>query len=148
MKIVLGADHRGYTQKEYIKTIEFSIPITWIDVGACDAERSDYPVFAMHACEQIVGGNADCGVLLCGSGNGMAITANRYAGIYAGLVWNEEVARLAREHDQVNVLVIPSDYVDNTLVVRMINAWLTAHFFGDRYKERITMIDLLGGVIR
>jgi ribose 5-phosphate isomerase B len=144
MPIAIGTDHRGFAHKEYIKqhyTVFDGVSITWIDVGAYNTDRSDYPIYASKVAELISAGQAERGVLLCGSGIGMVIAANRYHGIYAGLAWNETVARFAAEHDKVNVLSIPADYVSPDLAIAMIDAWLKAPFFGDRYQQRIDLID-------
>ena len=113
MNIVIGADHRGYEHKEYIKKqlSNEKKAIEWLDVGAFDMERSDYPVFAKAVAKAMLDGKAQLGILICGSGVGMAVVANRYPKIYAALVWNEAVARVSREHDNINVLVVPSDFV-------------------------------------
>jgi len=139
MIYAIGADHRGFAHKEYIK--EMIAHIEWLDAGAYNDERSDYPVFAHNVCKAILSGKADGGVLLCGSGVGMSIAANRYKKIYAGLAWNVSVAVQNKEDDAVNVLVIPSDYVSPELAVEMICAWHDATFLGGRYQERIEMID-------
>jgi len=143
MHIVIGADHRGFDHKEYIKhhTMNIDIAVTWIDVGAYDLSRSDYPLFAQKACAQIIQGNAAGGVLICGSGVGMAVAANRFRGIYAALAWNRVVARQSKEHDNANIVVIPSDYVSKEEATQMVTAWLSATFAGGRYQERIAMID-------
>lgn len=139
MIYAIGADHRGFAHKEYIK--KAITEMQWQDVGAYDNQRSDYPFFAQQACELLLHTKVHGGVLLCGSGIGMAIAANRYKKIYAGLVWNVEVAKQAKEDDNVNILVIPSDYVSAEKAVAMIYAWHDTIFKGDRYQERITMID-------
>lgn len=141
MIYAIGADHRGFAHKNYIKKMVSSIE--WYDVGAYNEERSDYPLFAQKVCEQILHNAAQGGVLLCGSGIGMAIAANRYKKIYAGLVWDVDIAKQAKEHDAVNVLVIPTDYVSAEKSVAMIYAWHDALFKGGRYQERIAMIDSL-----
>ncbi len=145
MKIAIGADHRGFSDKEYIKqhVVIKEDPIEWLDVGTFDGDQADYPVFAQKVCRALLDGQADRGILLCGTGIGMAIVANRFPKIYAGLAWNEEVARLSREDDNANVLVLPSDFVSEELAVTMVNAWLTAKFNGGRHQERIAMIDQL-----
>ncbi len=145
MNIAIGADHRGFATKAYLKqyAVGTDDPIAWIDVGAFDDEHSDYPVYAEAACRSILQSEAQKGVLICGSGIGMAIVANRFPFIYSGVVWNEEVARLSREHDNVNVLVIPSDYVSPEQAAVMVNAWLSVEFKGGRYQERIDMINNL-----
>ena len=144
MIYAIGADHRGFAHKEYIKKAITSLQ--WQDVGAYDDERSDYPLFAKKVCEHIASGTAHGGVLLCGSGIGMAIAANRYKKIYAGLAWTVEVAQQCKEDDAVNVLVIPCDYVSTEKAVAMIYAWHEAVFKGGRYQERIDMIEKLGGI--
>ncbi len=143
MNIAIGADHRGFTCKTSIKqyVVGADDPIAWIDVGAFDEERSDYPVFAEAVSRSMLQGEAQKGVLLCGSGIGMAIVANRFPGIYSGVAWNEDVGRLSKEHDNVNLLVIPTDFVSHELAAAIINAWLTAEFKGGRYQERLDMIN-------
>lgn len=143
MNVVIGADHNGFTGKAYLKQYVVGIddPIAWIDVGAFDDERSDYPIFAELAVKALLQGEAERGVLLCGSGIGMAIVANRFPGIYAGVAWNDDVARLSHEDDKTNMLVIPSDFVSHELSASMVNAWLSAVFKGDRHQKRIDMID-------
>jgi len=148
MKIVIGTDHRGFKQKEYIKK-ELSIPgqtISWLDVGCFSSVYCDYPLPAKLVAQSIQSGKAEHGILLCGSGVGISIAANRFAGIYAALAWNEEVARLSRQHDKANVLVLPADFVSNDVSVVMIKAWLEATFLGDKYQKRIDIIDSFGGV--
>jgi ribose 5-phosphate isomerase B len=118
--------------------------INWVDLGAYNAESSDYPVFAQAVCEQILDGRAQAGVLLCGTGVGMAIAANRYKKIYAALAWNTEVARLSKEHDFANILVLPADFLSGNDAVACVRAWLHAQSLQDRHKIRIEMIDRLG----
>ena len=139
MKIAIGADHHGFAGKEYIK--QQLNDIEWVDVGTFNEERTDYPIFAQKACKALLEGEVDCAVLLCGTGIGMAIAANRFPKIYAGLAWNSEIARLSKEDDNVNVLVLPSDFVSPEQMVAMIRAWLSATFNQGRYQERIAMID-------
>lgn len=139
MKIVIGTDHKGFLAKEFLK--QQLSDIEWLDVGTFDEERTDYPIFAKKVAQAILDGQAQQGVLLCGTGVGMAIAANRFSGIYAGLVWNEEIARLAKEDDNVNVLVLPADFLSNEQMDAMVRAWLSAQFNEGRYAERIAMID-------
>ena len=144
MKITIGADHRGFEHKDYIKKELHEYE--WADVGAFNDERSDYPEFAQLVAPLVANGQADFGVLICGSGVGMAIAANRFAKVYAALAWDVPSACLSREHDKSNVLVIPSDFVTKEQSVHMIKAWLQAEFRGGRYQKRIDMIDELGGL--
>ena len=139
MKIAIGADHNGFRGKEYIK--EQLANVEWLDVGTFDKERTDYPIFAKKVSEALLSGQAQQGVLLCGTGVGMAIAANRFPGIYAGLAWNEEIARLSKEDDNVNALVLPADFVSLDQMVAMVKAWRVAQFNEGRYAKRIAMID-------
>lgn len=145
MKIVIGADHRGFSFKEYIKEhlALKNETIGWLDVGTFNVDHADYPIYAEKLCREILDGNAQYGILLCGTGVGMAIVANRFSKIYAGLVWNAEVARLSKEDDNINVLVLPSDFVSQDQVLPIIDAWLSAKFNGGHYQARIDMIDQL-----
>ncbi len=143
MKIAIGADHRGYAHKQFLlqHAMIADMPIEWIDVGAHDQERSDYPEFAKLVAEKVSAGEVDRGILICGSGIGMAVAANRFSGVYAAIVWNEQVAKISREDDYSNVLVVPSDFVNKEQSLAMVDAWLHATFRGGRYKQRIDMID-------
>jgi ribose 5-phosphate isomerase B len=145
MKLAIGADHRGFAIKEYIKQhmTEATDDIIWLDVGAFDKERSDYPVFAKSVAQAILDGQAEGGILLCGSGAGVAMGANRFNGIYAALVWTDELAREAKEHDHANVLALPADYISGEQAVSMIRAWLQAKKLSGRYQERVEMLDTL-----
>lgn len=141
MKIAIGADHRGFLKKQLLMTAFNNREYQLIDMGTYASERTDYPIFARKVMHEIINGDAQLGILLCGSGIGMAIVANRYQTTYAGVVWNETVAKAAKEDDNVNVLVLPCDYIDDNQVLPIVNAWLQASFKKDRYAERLAMID-------
>ena len=143
MKIAIGADHRGYELKEALKkhTKFNNYDVEWIDCGACDAKRSDYPVFVCAVCTQLQQGSAQRGILICSTGVGMSIAANRFKNIYAALVWNENIARAARQEDNANVLVFAADCTTLDQAISMITVWLEAEFKGGRYQERLDMID-------
>lgn len=143
MKITLGTDHRGFVLKELLKkhTNIASLEIEWVDCGAYDAIRSDYPIFVDKVCAAMNSKSVDYGILLCGSGIGMSIAANRHPGIYAALVWNQEVARVSKEDDNANVLVLPADFISEVEMLAIVTAWLGATFKGGRYQERLAMID-------
>lgn len=146
VKIAIGADHRGFDKKEIIeKAITLPVDgVSWVDFGAFNTELSDYPVFAKAVCEAILQGKVERGVLLCGTGVGIAMAANRYKKIYAALAWNQEVARLSREHDFANVLVLPADFMSGEEAVACVRVWLQAEPLADRHKKRIEMLDQLG----
>ena len=146
MKVAIGADHRGFDLKESIKKNFTTMEISWIDVGSNSTERSDYPDFAKLVAKEIQHGQADVGILLCGTGIGMSIVANRFKGIYAGLAWNKTVAKLNKEHDNVNLLVLPADFISEQQAIEMISVWFKAQFLGGRYQDRIEKIDALNGI--
>lgn len=139
MKISIGADHRGYELKRAI--IEHFRQYQFLDVGTFSLERTDYPLFAKKVCADILAGNASLGILICGSGIGMSIAANRYKKIYAALCWAPEVAHYAKKHDGANVLVLPADFVDTELALNIISSWLETGFEGGRYERRLCMLD-------
>jgi ribose 5-phosphate isomerase B len=139
MKIAIGADHRGFLHKEFIK--EHMRSIEWVDVGTHTTERTDYPIFADKVVQLMLDGVVGSGVLLCASGGGMAIAANRYKHMYAVVAWNDEIAKQCKLEDNANILVIPSDFVSCEHAVNMIDLWLAQEFKGGRYAERIAMID-------
>jgi ribose 5-phosphate isomerase B len=139
MKITIGSDHRGYEFKKKIK--EYFSEIEWIDVGTDSVDQTDYPIYAKKVCRHIVEKKSDVAILLCGSGIGMSIAANRYKGVYAALCWNAKVAMAAKEDDNANILVIPADFVEQEQVYNMIEKWLQAQFKDGRHKRRLAMID-------
>lgn len=143
MKIVIAADHRGYAQKQYIQhaCVYEKDPIEWYDVGTHDLQRTDYPIFAKKAAALVQNNDVDAGILLCGSGVGMSIVANRYTSVYAGLVWCPTVARMAKEHDNINMLVLPSDFISDQQAIEIIMIWLATQPLSGRYQDRIAMID-------
>jgi ribose 5-phosphate isomerase B len=141
MKIAIGNDHRGFELKNYLIQSLHDANIVWSDAGCQSARRCDFPLFAQSVAKLVQDKKVDAGVLLCGSGVGMSIAANRFKGVYAALVWNAEVARRSKEHDNANILVIPTDYVSQSEVLTIIRAWNNATFIGGKYQERLDMID-------
>jgi ribose 5-phosphate isomerase B len=139
MKISIGADHRGFPLKGEI--VKFFSQVEWLDVGTNSAERTDYPIYAKRVCKEVLDGNVQAGILVCGSGVGVSIAANRFKGIYAALCWNRAVAQMAKEDDKANVLVIPADFVSTPEAFAIVSAWLKATFKGGRYQDRLTMVD-------
>lgn len=141
MKIAIGTDHRGFKHKNKIITSISNDVIEWVDLGCSSDKRCDFPEFAQKAAKLVQAKKVDAGILLCGSGIGMSIAANRFKYVYAALVWNVDVARSSKEHDNANILVLPADYISEQEAIAMINAWKDASFLGDRYQERLLMID-------
>lgn len=141
MQLVIGADHRGFLLKnELQKEIN---DIAWIDIGSYDDRLTDYPLVAHKAAKMVVKKQVLAGVLLCGSGIGMSIVANRYPGIRAALVWSSAVAKQSKEHDNANVLVFPADYIAVTDAIDSFYAWHSAVFLGGKYEKRVKEIDQL-----
>jgi len=148
LKIAIGTDHRGYDHKNVIQnavTIELQ-PIEWLDVGCFSIERTDYPHYAFEVVELLKNKKADIGILLCGTGIGMAIAANRFAGMRAGVVWNDITAQRAKEEDDVNILTLPADFLTPEQAVQLVMIWLNGQFKGDRYQKRIEMINKWSGL--
>jgi len=139
MKISIGADHRGFVHKEFIKQ-NISL-VEWIDVGTYNQERTDYPVFVDKVINLIIMHKADVGILICGSGGGMAIAANRYKNIYAVVAWDIQSAQRCKQDDNANILVLPADFISLEESVEIIHEWLGRKFKGGRYAERLAMID-------
>lgn len=143
MKIAIGADHHGIAIKsQIIDAIDF--PIGIVDCG-CAQSVCDYPLQAAAVVKLLRSRVCDYGILLCGTGVGMSIVANRFKGIYAALAWTPEIARLSRQHDNANILVIPADYVSGAQAVSMVKTWIAASFEAGRHSRRIDQIDSLGG---
>lgn len=148
LKIAIGSDHRGYLHKAVIQQgVTFETKrIEWIDVGCFSAERTDYPPFAYDVVQAMKSKRADAGILLCGSGVGMAVAANRFEKIYAALVWDMQMATRAKEEDNANILSLPADYITPEQAIEIVIVWLNAEFLGGRYQKRIAMIDNWGGL--
>ena len=137
--LAIGADHRGFTYKTIIK--ERLDMFEWIDVGAYDAAPSDYPLFGHAVAQMVASGKVDGGILLCASGIGMSVVANRYPHVYAALVWSVEVARQSKEHDNANIVVLPSAYISVEDACLFIKHWQEASFLQGKYQRRIALID-------
>jgi ribose 5-phosphate isomerase B len=144
-RIAIGADHRGFTLKSKLTTYTGCglYSIVWQDVGTFTAERTDYPLYAHKVVDLMQTDKADYGIVLCGTGIGAAIAVNRYKGIYAGVVWNEKIATLAKEDDNITVLVLPADFVAEQEAITIVNRWLSSTFKEGRYRQRLNMIDEL-----
>lgn len=139
MRFVIGADHRGFELKNELQRV--LVEISWIDIGAYNTQSIDYPLIAHKAAKMIQKKDFFNGVLICSSGIGMAIVANRYKFIRAALIWNSDVAKQAKEHDNANILVFPADYISVECAIESFYAWHKAAFLGGKYKKRIKEID-------
>ena len=139
MKISIGSDHRGFLFKSEI--IKHFVRLDWLDVGTNSTERTDYPIYAKKVCQNILDKKADLGILICGSGVGMSIAANRFVHIYAALCWNKEVAQKAREDDCGNILVLPADFISLEQALEIVQTWLNSEFKDGIYADRLKIID-------
>jgi ribose 5-phosphate isomerase B len=142
MKIAIGGDHAGFQYKEKLKIMLNENGYEVTDFGPDSEASCDYPDFAHPVAESIVSGQNELGILICGSGNGVCLTANKHAGIRAALCWNEELAALARQHNDANILCIPSRFVDLELAEKMTKVFLSTSFEGGRHQRRVDKIDL------
>lgn len=146
MKIFLGADHGGYELKNIIREHLSHKGYEVVDEGALTHDPDDDDVeFAFKVAVQMIGENDPCfGVLVCRSGQEMAMAANRMRGIRAALAWSEEIARASREHNDANVLTLPADYIDQETAIKIVDAFLDEKFAEkERYQRRIKMLDEL-----
>jgi ribose 5-phosphate isomerase B len=141
MKIAIGCDHAGFVYKDGLVALLQGQGHMVLDYGTHSAESVDYPDFAHAVAAAVEEGQADRGILLCGSGNGVAIAANRHAGIRCALCWNEEIASLARQHNNANVIALPSRFVTEILAQAMVRVFLTTAFEGGRHERRVAKIE-------
>ena len=139
-RIALGADHAGYHAKETIKKFLEQAGYQVDDVGTWSEESVDYPIFARAVAERVASGQNQLGILACGTGMGMAITANKVPGIRAAVAHNAMTARLAREHNNANVLTLGGRVVDDDAAVEIVQDFLAAQFAGGRHQRRIDEI--------
>lgn len=136
--LAIGCDHGGYELKEFIKA-KF-INIEFKDYGAFSTEPIDYPDVAIQVAEDVASGKCEKGILICRSGVGMDIMANKINGIRAALCFNAKMAEMAKRHEDVNIITIGADYVSKDETIMIINAWLTNEFEGGRHQRRIDKI--------
>ena len=137
MKIAIGADHAGFEGKEKIKKTLDELGVEYEDVGTFSDDSVDYPDFSRKVGEKVSNGEAEKGILVCGSGIGVAIAANKISGIRAAQAWNEETARLSRRHNDANVLTIGARVIPETEIPKIVAAWLETDFEGGRHAGRI-----------
>ena len=140
MKIAIGSDHGGYKLKEEIKKYLEEKQIEFEDYGTNSEERADYPEIAKEVCISIKRKECDRGIIICRTGYGMAIVANKFKGIRCAPCYKEETAKLAKEHNNMNVLALPADYVTTNEAICIIRTWIATEFLGGRHENRIKMI--------
>ena len=139
--IVIGCDHGGYKLKEEVKKYLEEKQIQYEDVGTYSEERADYPLMAKEVCKKISEKKAEKGILICRSGYGMAIVANKFKGVRSAPIYNEESAKFSRMHNDTNVLALGADYLSTHEAICILRIWLATAFEGGRHSDRLQMIE-------
>lgn len=140
LKIALACDHAGFDVKPSIIALLESRHVEIADFGTFSTESTDYPDHVHPAAKALTDGACDLGILVCGSGNGVAITANKYPQVRAALCWNTDLARLARQHNDANAIALPARFISEDLLLEIITAFLDAEFEGGRHARRVGKI--------
>ena len=142
MKIVLASDHAGFAYKneiiEFLKNKGYEVN----DVGTYSTESCDYPIYAHEAAKQVANKEADFGILVCSSGEGIAIAANKVKGVRAGIAYNDDVARLMRQHNNANMIAFGASFMDLKDVLKRVEIFLNTDFEGGRHERRVNEIEL------
>lgn len=141
MKLAIGCDHRGLDLKTKLAKRLSELGIEFDDLGCFNQDAVDYPDVAGNVARGIVEGKYERGLLVCGTGNGMAMTANRFPGVRAALCHNEEEARLVRAHNDSNVICFGANMVEPASAIRLLEVWLRTEFEGGRHQRRVEKID-------
>ena len=141
MKVYIGSDHAGVDLKSQIKT-RLEDRFEFDDAGTFTSESVDYPDFAHKVAQNVLNDSGSIGILICGTGNGMAITANKHAGIRAALCWSPDIAALAKQHNNANIIVLPARFISTEMALDTLQAFLTAQFEGGRHQRRIDKINI------
>ncbi len=144
MELYLATDHAGFELKEALKASAEELGLRFVDLGTHSLDSVHYPKIAKQFSETVISSGKDlsnpCGVLICGSGIGVSIAANRFPKIRAALVWTPEVAKLAREHNNANVLCLPARFMSIEEAKASIKIWLDSKFVGGRHADRVEML--------
>ena len=140
MKIAIGSDHGGFPKKKEIESLLTQLGCKIVDVGCHSEDSCDYPDYARKVAKAVAGRQVDKGILLCGTGIGMAIAANKVPGVRAAVCWSVKTAELAAEHNQANVLCLSGRFLSTDLLKKMVKAWLETEFGGGRHERRVRKI--------
>ncbi|MBL0940632.1 MAG: ribose 5-phosphate isomerase B [Gemmatimonadaceae bacterium] len=140
-RIPIASDHAGFELKERLRTVLADLGYQVDDIGTHSTASTDYPDYAHPLSQQVSDGDASRGVLLCGTGLGMSYVANRYPNVRAAVVWNPEIAALARKHNDSNVLVLPARFVSDEDAIAILRTWLETPFEGGRHETRVAKIE-------
>ncbi|OPZ92715.1 MAG: Ribose-5-phosphate isomerase B [Firmicutes bacterium ADurb.Bin419] len=143
MKIAIGNDHAGYNLKgEIVKFLEKN-NYEVVDFGTCDSQSVDYPDYGLSVAEAVKNGECEKGIIICGTGIGISISANKVPGIRAALCTNSFMARMSREHNNANILALGERIVGLDLALDIVDTWLKADFLGDRHQKRVCKIEAI-----
>jgi ribose 5-phosphate isomerase B len=142
-KIAIGSDHAGFESKEKAKSELLALGVEVVDKGTHSLDSVDYPDFGAAVARAVASGEVERGVLICGSGIGVSIAANKIPGARAALCWNEETTRLAREHNDANVLCFGARFINPELAGRMVRLFLETEFAGERHTQRVEKLSAL-----
>jgi len=140
MDIVISCDHAGFELKEKVKAALIAKGALVVDMGPATADRVDYPDMIHPLAKAIDEGSEEMGIIICGSGNGVAMTANKYPNVRAALCWNREIAALARQHNDANILSLPARFISEEEALACVDAFLSEKFEGGRHKDRVDKI--------
>jgi ribose 5-phosphate isomerase B len=140
MKISIGSDHRGVHIKAKLVAFLQSCDHQVLDLGTDNDQSVDYPDFAAAVCQRVASGESDRGILICGTGIGMAIAANKFRGVRAANCYDEVMAEMCRRHNNVNVLCLPGDLIGNRPIDELVTVWLKTEFEDGRHKRRLEKI--------
>lgn len=142
MKISIGSDHAGFDLKQVILNYLTQKGYSIEDKGCYSSERADYPDFGHAVAQSVLKGETTIGILMCGSGNGINMSANKHQGIRSALCWTPEIASLAKQHNDANILTLPARFIDEKTALECVNAFLSATFEGGRHGDRIAKINI------
>jgi ribose 5-phosphate isomerase B len=138
--VAIGCDHAGFDCKEQLLIFLASKQISFKDFGTHSKDSVDYPDFAHPVAQAVESGEAAFGILICGSANGVAITANKHAGVRAAICWAEELASLARQHNDANIICIPARFIQEGMAEKMVSIFMETAFEGGRHANRVNKI--------
>lgn len=141
MQLYIGSDHAGFSLKQHLVEQLKALGHSVTDQGTYGPESVDYPDFAHAVASSVAADEASLGIVICGSGNGVNISANKHKGIRSALAWNPEIAALARQHNRANILALPARYISTQEAERIVEAFLSASFEGGRHQTRVDKIE-------
>jgi len=141
MKVAIGSDHAGFELKEDLKAYLIKKGFEVKDFGTYSADRADYPDFAHPVAQSVEDKQYNMGVLICGSGNGVNMTANRHHGVRSALCWNAEIAQLARLHNDANIIALPARYISEQEAEKCLDVFFSTSFEGGRHTDRVKKIE-------